>query len=97
MSESLEARFGKFLETAFRAESIDALHTPGANDPKMADYYLANRKIVAEVKSLNADQMVKGGAVIDDHLNRKGAVIFGTIPSSIITDSPEEEEELRGK
>jgi hypothetical protein len=91
MMASLESRFKEFLENKLGAESIDALHTPSSNDPKMADYYLANRKIVAEVKSLQADQISKGAAVVDEHLANKGAVIFGTLPSSRITDSSEEE------
>lgn len=94
MAESLENRFTKFLENTIGAESIDALHTPGSNDPKMADYYLADRKIVAEVKLLNADQLAKGAAVVDKHLSNKGTIIFGTLPSSRITDSPEEEKAL---
>lgn len=94
---SLESRFNEFLEKKLGAESIDALHTPSSNDPKMADYYLANRKIVAEVKSLQADQISKGAAVVDEHLANKGAVIFGTLPSSRITGSPEEESALMQK
>ena len=97
MSTSLETRFNQFLENALGAESIDTIHTPSSNDPKMADYYLANRKIVAEVKSLQADQMSKGAAVVDEHLANKGAVIFGTLPSSRIADSPEEEKALMHK
>ncbi|MBB3063684.1 hypothetical protein [Microbulbifer rhizosphaerae] len=97
MKESLETRFAKFLEHTVGAESIDALHTPSSNDPKMADYYLADRKIVAEFKSLNADQMAKGAAVVDEHLSNKEEVIFGTLPSSRITDSPEEEKALKHK
>ena len=95
MSKSLETRFTKFLEHTIGAESIDTIHTPSANDPKMADYYLEDRKIVAEIKSLNADQMNKGSAVLDTHLEDKGIVIFGTLPSSRITDSPEEEAALK--
>jgi hypothetical protein len=97
MSASLETRFTKFLESTIRAESIDALHTPSPNDPKMADYYLSDRKIVAEVKSLNADQMSKGAGILDEYLFNKGAVIFGTLPSSRITDSPEKEAALKSK
>ena len=97
MPASLETRFTKFLECIVGAESIDALHTPSPNDPEMADYYLSDRKIVAEIKSLNADQMVKGSVVLDEHLSDKGYVIFGTLPSSRITDSSEEEAILKRK
>lgn len=97
MIETLETRFTKFLENTVGAESIDALHTPGPNDPKMADYYLSDRRIVAEVKSLNADQMAKGTAVVNEHLSNKGMVIFGTISSSRMTESPEEENALKHK
>jgi hypothetical protein len=97
MLTSLETRFTNFLEHTAGAESIDALHTPGPNDPEMADYYLAGRKIVAEIKSLDADQMCKGSDVLDEHLSNKGAVIFGTLPSSRFTDSPEEEAALKQK
>lgn len=97
MTESLETRFTKFLEHTIGAESIDALHTPGSNDPKMADYYLADRKIVAEIKSLNADQMTKGAAIVGEHLSNKGIIIFGRSPSSRFTDSQDEEKALRLK
>lgn len=97
MKKSLETRFTKFLEVTFGAESIDSLHTPSSNNTKMADYYLEDRKIVAEVKSLNADQMAKGAAIVDEHLSNKGVVIFGTLSSSRIADDPEEEKELRHK
>ncbi len=97
MTETLETRFAKFLENTAAAESIDELHTPGPNDPKMADYYLSDRRIVAEVKSLNADQMAKGAAVVDEHLSNKGIVIFGTASSSRITDGPDEEKALKLK
>jgi hypothetical protein len=95
MPTSLETRFTNFLAYTAGAESIDALHTPGPNDPEMADYYLAGRKIVAEIKSLDADQMCKGSVVLDEHLSNKGVVIFGTLPSSRLTDTPEEEAALR--
>lgn len=97
MTESLESRFTKFLELTFGAESIDLLHVPGSNDPKMADYYLANRKIVAEIKSLNADQMAKGAAVIDEYLSDKGVVIFGALSSAGFTESKAEENALKLK
>ena len=97
MSASLETRFTKFLEHTIGAESIDALHTPSSNDQEMADYYLADRKIVAEVKSLNANQMGKGTVILDEHIVDKGAVIFGKLPLSRITDSPEEDATLKRK
>jgi hypothetical protein len=94
MTETLEIRFTRFLEHAIGAESIDALHTPGSNDPKMADYYLAGRKIVAEIKCLNANQIAKGAGVIDEYLSNKGIVIFGTLPASRFTGSLDEEKSL---
>lgn len=97
MSTSLETRFTKFLEDTIGAESIDAIHTPSANDPEMADYYMADRRIVAEIKSLNADQMRKGSVVLDKHLEDKGIVIFGTLSSSRITESSEEHAALKSK
>ncbi|MDR0777260.1 MAG: hypothetical protein LBE81_11575 [Azonexus sp.] len=97
MAETLEARFAKFLEHTIGAESIDALHAPGPNDSRMADYYLSGRRIVAEVKSLKADQIAKGAAVVDEHLFDKGIVVFGDLPSSRFTDNPDEEKALRLK
>jgi len=97
MHTSLETRFTKFLEQTAGTESIDTLHIPGSNDPEMADYYLHDRKIVAEIKLLDADHMHKGEIVLKKHLSDKCAVIFGTLPSSCLTDSPKEEAALKQK
>lgn len=91
MNESLETRFTNFLERVFSAESIDKMHKPGPNDPKMADYYLNNKEIIIEIKSLNIDQSQKGYDIINDYLSKNEIIVFGTMAASSIVTKPEDE------
>lgn len=82
MSASLKSRFEDFLINVFGAESVDASHVPTKQDPMRADYYLADRRIVAEVKSLEVDPTYKGSVIINDYLEDTGIEVFGTLPLS---------------
>ena len=91
MTASLQVRFEQFLVDVLGAESIDAPHVPTKEDPKRADYYLDDRKIVVEIKSLQADQTHKGTAVLDEYLEDTGICVFGTLPLSLVARNQQHE------
>lgn len=94
MSASLKARFEQFLADSFAAESIDASYIPTSNDPDRADYYLDNRRIVAEIKSLEVDQTNKGSKVLDEYLKETGIRAYGTVSLSRLARNQQDEQAL---
>ncbi len=73
----LEARFLSFLKSVPDAESVDELGTP--NIPEgvaIADFLLADRSIVAEVKSLKTDTAAKVEEVLRAHRDRPEFPVF---------------------
>ena len=91
MSGPLKLRFEQFLADSFAAESIDASYIPTGNDLDRADYYLDNRRIVAEIKSLEADQASKGSKVIDEYLEKTGIRAYGTVSLSRLARNQQHE------
>lgn len=74
---SLEARFTRFLEALQGAESIDQLALP--EDPqhrRKADFLLAHRKVIVELKTLTDDPSHKVEATADKHRNREDWPLF---------------------
>ncbi|WP_377159596.1 hypothetical protein ACFJIX_10025 [Roseateles sp. UC29_93] len=76
-SETLEARFTRFLDGLSAAESIDRLQLPddGKNRRK-ADYLLANRKVIVEIKTLTDDPSHKVETLGDQHRTRGDWPLF---------------------
>lgn len=95
MAASLQVRFERFLVDALGAESIDALHVRSSQDGRRADYYLDDRRIVVEVKSLQADQAPKGTAVVDEYLKDTGIVAYGTLPLARVARNEQHERAVR--
>lgn len=76
-SESLEARFTRFLEGLPGAESIDRLELPV--DPthrRKADFLLAHRQVIVELKTLTEDTSHKIEALADQHRDRDDWPLF---------------------
>ncbi|MBB3284231.1 hypothetical protein [Mitsuaria sp. BK037] len=76
-SKTLEARFTRFLDGLPAAESIDRLQLPddGKNRRK-ADYLLANRKVIVEIKTLTDDPSHKVETLGDQHRTRGDWPLF---------------------
>jgi hypothetical protein len=81
---ALERRFANFLNGLSYARSIDSLHIDTPEEPKRADFTLCDDKTIVELKSLTANQIHKGEAVIDEYLKDTGIEVFGTLPLSAI-------------
>ncbi len=74
---SLEERVLHFLGTRPGAESIDKLTlTPAQRDAEKADFFLAGRTVVCEVKSLQTDTKAKIQALMEPLLESEHAPIF---------------------
>lgn len=68
MPEPLKTRFARFLTALPEAEAIDALDLPDdPANPRKADFLLASRRVVVEVKSLEGDPASTIAAEIDKH------------------------------
>jgi hypothetical protein len=77
MATSLEDRFTRFLGSLPGAESIDALTLPtDPNHPRKADFLLANREIIVELKTLTVDTSHKIEPAIDKHRDRDEFPLF---------------------
>jgi hypothetical protein len=75
--KSLEARFSRFLEGLPGAESIDQMSLP--DDPihrRKADFLLAHRQVIVELKSLTEDTSHKIEALAEKHRERKDWPLF---------------------
>jgi hypothetical protein len=81
MPETLEVRFKKFLASRPDAEIIDEIIPPGDYEgKKRADYLLANRKVILELKNLETDISPKAQKEIDKHEHRKDfPFIYGKV------------------
>ncbi len=77
MPLSLENRFTTFLASLPNAESIDDLVLPA--DPqhrRKADFLLANRQVVAELKTLTEDPSHKVESAVEEHREREDFPLF---------------------
>lgn len=77
METSLEVRFTRFVASLPGAEAIDSLKLP--EDPKRrrrADYLLAGREVVIEVKTLTSDAAHKVEAEVEKHREREEFPLF---------------------
>jgi hypothetical protein len=77
MAESLESRFTEFLKSLPGSESIDALTLPV--DPRhrrKADFLLADRKIIVELKTLTTDTSPKIELAVEKHRHREEFPLF---------------------
>jgi len=89
MTISLESRFQAFLDDLPGSERVSP-RRPGIKDGESeADYFLQERRIVVEIKTLKDPQLHKGESVIDDYLDDTKIKIFGTLPLSRIAKSNE--------
>lgn len=81
MKKSLEKRFFEYLDTLPNSEAIDGLNIPSEKkDNQKADYFVENRLLIVEVKSLKADPEHKIENEIDKHRNRdEFPLIYGQV------------------
>lgn len=74
---TLESRFTRFLEGLPGAESIDRLALPDdAQHRRKADFLLADRKVIVELKALTDDPSPKVEATADKHRGREDWPLF---------------------
>jgi hypothetical protein len=78
---TLEARLNAFLESLPDAESVDALIPSGSHPgKKRADYLLADRKVVVEVKLLATDTSPKIQTELKRHESRSDyPLVYGEV------------------
>ena len=79
MYKSLEDRFHAFMISLPHVEQIDAMNmsTPIAGkDPKKSDYFLFERQIIVELKTLTKDPSYKVHKEMDKHRDREDYLIF---------------------
>lgn len=97
MSESLEARFSRFLISLSGTEVIDSLQLP--EQPiytRKADFLLANRKVVVELKALTTDPSFKIDQEVDKHRGREEfPLIYGQVDLRKVLDHLPDGEKIR--
>ncbi|MDO8437927.1 MAG: hypothetical protein Q7S69_07220 [Nitrosomonadaceae bacterium] len=77
MATSLEERFSEFLTSLPASEAIDSLDFP--QDPRQrrkADFLLAGRNVVVEIKTLTVDTSHKIEPAVEKHRNREEFPLF---------------------
>jgi hypothetical protein len=81
MADSLEDRVKQFLATYPGAELIDDLVSPSEHIAKRrADYFLENRRIILELKTLSVDTSPKAEKEIDKHRDREDfPIMYGVV------------------
>lgn len=98
-SATLESRFARFLDGLPGAESIDLLALP--DDPRhrrKADYLLANRSVIVELKTLTEDPSHKVEATADKHRGREDWPLFyGTANVRKVLSNLPDGESIYGK
>jgi len=72
----LEARFLEFLTRLPGSERIDGLTLPFRQGVEIADFLLADRRVIIEVKSLEKDMASKVQDVLQKHENRPDYPVF---------------------
>jgi hypothetical protein len=83
----LKERFEVFIRNLAGTEQIDAvLAGPDVPDMKRADYLLANRRIIAEQKSLDVDPEPKLQAFMEQLMEERGFVAYGRVQTNDIFD-----------
>jgi hypothetical protein len=94
-----ESRFTRFLEGLPGAESIDRFALP--DDPqhrRKADFLLANRNVVVELKTLTEDPSHKVDATVDKHRGREDWPLFyGTANVRKVLSNLPDGESIYGK
>jgi hypothetical protein len=75
-SPRLEARFLDFLAALPGSERIDGLSVPSRQGVEIADFLLADRQVIVEVKSLETDTASKVREVLQKHENRPEYPVF---------------------
>jgi hypothetical protein len=96
---SLETRFTRFLTDQPGAEAIDTLEWP--KDPerrRKADFLLANRQVIVELKTLVEDPLHKIESIADKHRNRDDWPLFyGTADVGKVLGNLSDGESIYGK
>jgi hypothetical protein len=75
-SSPLEARFLDFLAGLPGSERIDGLSLPSQQGVEIADFLLADRRVIIEVRSLEKDTASKVQEVLQRHETRPEYPIF---------------------
>lgn len=97
MVSDLERRFLEFLASLPDAECLDSPSFKFPHATRRADFLLNHRQIVAEVKTVKNDPRPKVDRRINEHLERTGAIVFGTISTRQMFKSEEESEKFHNK
>ena len=81
MTKNLEHRFFKYLSGLPSSENIDNLEIPSDKEENQkADYFVFNRELIVEVKTLKIDQKYKVDSEIDKHRDRDDfPIIYGDV------------------
>lgn len=81
MHNDLEKRFFNFLSKLPNSENIDELEiTSDKKDNKKADYFVFNRNLIIEVKTLKTDSKYKIDNEVDKHREREEfPIIYGEV------------------
>lgn len=96
---TLESRFTRFLEGLPGAESIDRLALPDdTQHRRKADFLLADRKVIVELKALTDDPSHKVEATADKHRGREDWPLFyGTANVRKVLSNLPDGESIYGK
>src|SRR5687767_7337423 len=80
-SPSLEERIIRFLEAQPGAENVEKLsQTPAQRGSEQVDFFLSNREVLCELKSLETSTEEKVNALVEPLQSRPDAPVFyGTL------------------
>ncbi len=92
---SLLKRFENFLATQPGAESIDALAAGiNAGAVKRADYFLRDRSVILEIKTLSSDPDSKPQAFVEKLCSERDIWVFGKVSTTQIFEKQKDRESL---
>ncbi|MBC8286270.1 MAG: hypothetical protein H8E42_02215 [Nitrospinae bacterium] len=99
MKKSLEERFFSFLKFLPGSESIDSLKLPKGNEEsQIADYFLANRQIIVEVKTLKSDTAYKVDEVLEPYGDDPAfPIVYGECDVNKILDKLDSGQEIKSQ
>ena len=99
MPKSLRDRFQEFITKLPYSEVIDELETPKIFiDEKRADYFIENRKVIIEQKTLESDPEYKVHEELDKHRERdEFPLIYGEVELSKILKHLPDGDSINGK
>jgi hypothetical protein len=97
-SHCVPDRFRAFLDSQFGTECIDAIElTPEQAAAEHADYFLQDRRIVVEIKSLKTDTAPKMESILAPHRGRPEFKAISSKSIDTILDLLPDGDEIRAK